>query len=82
MADIEYDEDLDIVNVEVIERTGLDNQTERRFRCVCCKKPISILESISSRGHHMICWTCYWKYFDGNILAAHEWMKEGNHDGD
>lgn len=40
MVRIEYDEDLDTVNVEIFERTGLDNGTERRFRCVCCKKPI------------------------------------------
>lgn len=81
MAYIEYDKDLDIVNVEVIERTGLDNQTERRFRCVCCKKPISILESVSSRGHRMLCFSCYSKYFNGDILAAHAWMREGAPDG-
>lgn len=38
MFDIEYDKDLDTVNIEVFERTGFDNSTERRFRCVCCKK--------------------------------------------
>lgn len=81
MADIEYDKDIDIVNVEVIERTGLDNQTERRFRCVCCKTPISILESVSSRGRRMICFLCYSKYFNANILDAHAWMREGVHDG-
>lgn len=81
MADIEYDKDLDTVNVEVIERTGLDNPTERRFRCVFCKKPICILESVSSRGRRMICFLCYSKYFNDDILAAHAWMREGAPDG-
>lgn len=81
MFDIEYDRDLDTVNIEVFKRTGLDNGTERRFRCVCCKKPICISECISSRGHRMICWPCYLKYFNDNILAAHAWMREGATDG-
>ena len=81
MFDIEYDRDLDTVNIEVFKRTGLDNGTERRFRCVCCKKPICISECISSRGHRMICCSCYLKYFNNDILAAHAWMREGAHDG-
>lgn len=81
MCEIEYDKAVDTVNVEVIKRTGLDNPTERRFRCVFCKKPICISESVSSRGHRMICWTCYSKYFNNDILAAHEWMREGAHNG-
>ena len=76
MVDIEYDKDLDTVNIEVF-----DNSTERRFRCVCCKKPICISESFSSRGHRMICWSCYSKYFNDDILVAHAWMREGAHDG-
>ena len=38
MVDIEYDRDLDTVNIEVFKLTGFDNYAERRFRCVCCKK--------------------------------------------
>lgn len=78
---IEYDKNLDTVNIEVFERTGIDNETERRFRCVCCKKPICISESFSSHGHRMVCWSCYSKYFNGNILIAHLWMREGDSDG-
>ena len=77
----EYDRDLDTVNIEVFKRTGFDNSAERRFRCVCCKKPICISDSFSSRGRRMICWSCYLKYFNNNILAAHAWMREGDHDG-
>lgn len=81
MFDIDYDKDLDTVNIEVFERTGFDNVTERRFRCVFCKKPISLSECVSSRGHRMICWSCYSKYFNGDILVAHAWMREGTSDG-
>ena len=81
MFDIEYDGDLDAVNIEVFKRTGTYNSTERRFRCVCCKKPICISESASSRGHRMTCCSCYLKYFNDDILAAHAWMREGDHDG-
>lgn len=81
MVDIEYDKDLDTVNIEAFERKGTYNDTERRFRCVCCKKPICISESFSSRGRRMICWSCYLKYFNGNILVAHAWMKEVVPDG-
>ena len=38
MVDIEYDRDINTVNIETFKRTGFDNYTERRFRCVCCKK--------------------------------------------
>lgn len=81
MFDIEYDKDLDTVNIEVFKRTGTYNPTERRFRCVCCKKPICISKCVSSRGRRMICWQCYSKYFNNEILAAHAWMREGDHDG-
>lgn len=81
MVDIEYDKDLDTVNIEVFERTGFDNATERRFRCVFCKKPICLSECVSSRGHRMICCSCYSKYFNGDILVAHAWMREGTSDG-
>lgn len=81
MVDIEYDKDLDTVNIEVFERKGTYNDTERRFRCVCCKKQICISESVSSRGRRMVCWSCYLKYFNDDILAAHAWMRGEVPDG-
>ncbi len=44
MVDIEYDKDLDTVNIEVFERKGTYNDTERRFRCVCCKNRYAFAE--------------------------------------
>lgn len=81
MCEIEYDKTINLVNVEIFGRTGTDNPNENRFRCVCCKKPICISECVSSRGHRMLCFSCYSKYFNGDILAAHAWMREGAHDG-
>ena len=81
MVDIEYARDINTVNIETFKRTGFDNYTERRFRCVCCKKPICIAECVSSRGHRMICGSCYLKYFNNDSLAAHTWMREGATDG-
>lgn len=74
MVDIEYDKDLDIVNIEVFDRTGTYNETERRFRCVCCKKPTCIADSYSSRGHRMICLSCLWKYFDSLEILRREYF--------
>ena len=76
MVDIEYDRDLDTVNIEVFKRTGFDNGAERCFRCVCCKDPICLDEGYSSRGRRMICEQCFNTKFDGNILKAHDWMQE------
>lgn len=76
MADILYDKDLNNVNIELFNRFGMDNSRERRFRCVCCKEPISLEEGYSSSGRRMICERCLNTKFDGNILKAHDWMRE------
>lgn len=77
MTDILYDQDLNNVNVELYNRLGMDYSEERRFRCVCCKKPICLDEGYSSRGNRMICERCFNTKFEGNILKAHDWMREG-----
>ena len=65
-----------IVDIELYQRTGLNNDLENRYRCVCCKKPVSIRDSYSSCGHRLICYACYIKYFDDDILKAHKWMRK------
>ena len=82
MNDIEYDENIDTVNIEIFSRTGTSNYNERRFRCVLCKQPVCIDESYSSNGRKMICWICLHRYFDGKILDAHAWMRGGLQYGD
>lgn len=73
---IVYDNDINTVNIELYQRTGLNNDLENRYRCVCCKKPVSIRDSYSSCGHRLICYACYIKYFDDDILKAHKWMRK------
>lgn len=73
---IVYDNDINAVNIEIYQRTGFNNDFENRYRCVCCKKPVSIRNSYSSCGHRLICDACYIKYFDDDILKAHQWMRK------
>lgn len=77
MTDILYDKNLNNVNIELFNRFGMVYPKERRFRCVCCKKPICLDEGYSSRGRRMICDRCFITKFDGSILKAHVWMREG-----
>lgn len=76
MTDILYDQDLNNVNIELFNRFGTDYPKERHFRCVCCGEPICLNEGNSSRGRRMICDRCLNDKFDGNILKAHDWMRE------
>lgn len=76
MTDISYDQDLDNVNIELFNRFGMDYSDERRFRCVCCKAPICLDEGYSSSGKRMICARCFYTKFDGDIIKAHNWMRE------
>lgn len=62
---IVYDNDINTVNIELFQRYCLDNDLENRYRCVCCKKPVSMRDSYSSCGHRLICDACYIKYFKG-----------------
>lgn len=73
---IAYDNDINIVNVELYQRNGVENDFENRYRCVCCKKPVSISNSHSSCGHRLICSDCYIKYFNCNTLKAYAWMRK------
>ena len=76
MINISYDHHLNNVNIAIFNRFGMDYSRERRFRCVCCKEPISLDEGYSSRGRRMICDRCLNVKFGGDILKAHAWMLE------
>lgn len=77
MTDILYDQDLNNVNIELFNRLWFDYPKVKAFRCVCCKEPISFDEGYSSNGRRMICELCLNTKFDGNILKARDWMREG-----
>ena len=46
------------------------------FRCVICKKPVSIDDSYSFCGHMLICMRCFYKHFDGELHKVNEWKNE------
>ena len=76
MSRIEYDRDIDIVNIEVFQRFGIETSSVPRHRCVICKKPVSIDDSYSFSGHMLICMGCFYKYFDGDFNKFDEWDNE------
>lgn len=47
MEKIEYDKDIDLVNIEIFGRTGTDNVAEKRYRCVLCKNPLCHLNILA-----------------------------------
>ena len=72
----EYDHDIDIVNIEVFQRFGIEDPSAPRHRCVICKKPVSIDDSYSFSGHMLICTGCFYKHFDGELHKVNEWKNE------
>lgn len=76
MGKIEYDRDLDIYNIDVFQRFGVEATSVPRHRCVICKKPVSIDDSYSFCGHMLICMRCFYKHFDGELHKVNEWKNE------
>ena len=75
MSRIEYDHDIDIVNIEVFQRFGIEAPSVPRHRCVICKKPASIDDSYSFGGHMLICMGCFYKHFDGELHKVANWWE-------
>lgn len=73
---IEYDRNIDIVNIEVFQRFGVEAPSVPRHRCVICKKPVSIDDSYSFGGHMLICERCFYKHFNGELHKVNEWKNE------
>lgn len=75
MSRIEYDHDIDIVNIEVFQRFGIEDPSVPRHRCVICKKPVTIDDSYSFGGHMLICMRCFYKHFDGELHKVANWWE-------
>lgn len=76
MGKIEYDRDIDIYNIDVFQRFGVEATSVPRHRCVICKKPVSIDDSYSFCGHMLICMKCFYKHFDDELHKVNEWKNE------
>lgn len=75
MSKIEYDHDIDIVNIKVFQLFGMEDPSAPHHRCVICKKPVSIDDSYSFCGHMLICTRCFRKYFDGELHKVANWWE-------
>lgn len=80
MEKIEYDKDIDLVNIEIFGRTGIDNPVEKRYRCVICKQPVCIDDSFSKHGHKLFCYTCFYRKFDGRCDRVFDWQRGDKED--
>lgn len=69
-------EEANIKNVRVFEQYETLCSDELRHTCVLCGKKVNIDDSISSKGHKLICVQCVYKYFEGDYSAVFEWNKE------
>lgn len=63
-------------NVRVFGKYDISDSGQLRHTCVLCGKKVNINDSISSKGHRLICIQCAYKYFEGDYSAVFEWNKE------
>lgn len=71
----EINEEANKENVRVFEHYETLYSNEVRHICTLCGKKVSIDDSISSRGHRLICIQCVYKYFEGDYSAVFEWNR-------
>ena len=70
-------ESIDIENLEVFNKTGLQCSSDNRFRCVICGEPASINNSMSCRGHRLVHTHCaYHSVGIDNMVNVFKWMEE------
>ena len=74
MNKIEYDKDIDLVNIEIFGRTGTDNPSEKRYRCTICKQLVCVDDCFSNKGHKLICHRCVYLKFDGRYTDVFKWQ--------
>ena len=73
----EINEEVDKENIKIFRQYDINCSDQLRHTCVLCDKKVSIDDSISSRGHKLICIPCAYKYFEGDYAAVFEWNEEG-----
>ena len=76
----EINEEFDNENIKIFEDYGTTCSNQNRHTCILCGKKVSIDDSISSKGHRLICVQCAYRYFEGDYCAVFEWNKEYKND--
>lgn len=72
----EINEEANKENVRIFEQYDTTYSNELRHTCVLCGKKVNIDDSVSSKGHRLICVQCVYKYFEDDYSAVFEWNKE------
>lgn len=71
----ELNEEANKENVRIFEQYDTTYSNELRHTCVLCGKKVNIDDSVSSKGHRLICVQCVYKYFEGDYSAVFEWNR-------
>lgn len=66
---------VDAHNIEVFDRNDIFNSDQYRHTCVLCGKKCNIDDSVSNKGHKLICISCVYRYFEGDYAAVFNWNK-------
>lgn len=75
-VELEYDKDIDTVNMEMYSRYDFTNNADKIYRCVLCKKPVCLGDSYSKRGNKLICNECGAPYFHGSATQYLRWANK------
>lgn len=68
--------EIDYYNQMIFEINGTDNGDELRHICVICNELTSIDNSISNRGHKLICTKHVYQNFCGDYSKAFKWIED------
>ena len=68
-------EEFDRENVDIFKEKETFDSSEYRHHCVLCGRETCIDDSVSPRGHKLICLSCVYKYFEGDYSAVFSWNR-------
>lgn len=68
-------EEIEQHNIKVYKEHGANNGGEKRHICTQCEESVSIDESMSNKGHKLICNKCVYRVF-GSVEKAYKWAYE------
>lgn len=70
------DKSINKENIEIFTRKATSSSSEMRHKCVLCEEMTSIDDSVSNRGHKLICIRCAYKYFEGDYALVGIWQNK------
>ena len=70
-----YDKKIDADNIKIFSIYGINESSEKRYKCCLCKRPVSIDGSYSKKGHKLVCIGCLYDLFDGSVEKMFEYIE-------